>query len=504
MKTLIGLPVDGRPVVRGQVQQLVALAAGFALRCPAIEALGHFRRPADRDALAHWLRAQAPEAAAWVLSLDMLVYGGLIPSRFIDDDEAALRARLGLLRELKRPGVPLTAFAATMRISNNCVADEEKPYWHPHGADLWAWSFHGDRHAQTGDGAPAALAQAAAARVPDAIRADYLATRQRNFAINLAALTLVEEGVIDRLILPQDDTAEYGLNIAERRHLQAEVTARGLGERVFIYAGADEVMHTLCAWTVGRLRGDAPLRIAVQPTDAAHWQTLMPLYEDRPLPLALAAQLQAVGAQAVDAQPEALLLLHTQGTAQGDWAMRKPLPERPGVDEAAWASLVHGQQHGAQHDQQHGLPVAVVDDAHANGGDPVFVAQLAQRMPLPQLAGYAGWNTSSNRIGSLLAQLVLARGAWASPANQDVLALRLAEDLLWQAELRQRLRDGLGGVGGPTEAELPPAELAARAQTLMLDHANPWLQQHGFAQRVQQAWLPWQRSFEIGLAVERP
>lgn len=496
MKTLIGLPVDGRPVVRGQVQQLVALAEGFALRCPGIDALGHFRSPADRDALAQWLRAQAPEAAAWVLSLDMLVYGGLIPSRFIEDDETLLRARLGLLRELKRPGIPLTAFAATMRISNNCVADEEKPYWHPHGADLWAWSFHSDRHEQTGDADSLTQAEAAAARVPVTIRADYLATRQRNFAINLTALSLVEEGVIDRLILPQDDTAEFGFNIAERRRLQAEVMARGLSERVFIYAGADEVIHTLCAWAVGRLRGDAPLRIQVQPTDATHWQALMPLYEDRLLPLALAAQLQAVGAEAVDVQPEALLLLHTQGTAQGDWAMRKPLPEQPGVDAAAWTSLGKGQQHG--------LPVAVVDDAHANGGDPVFVAQLAQRMPLPQLAGYAGWNTSSNRIGSLLAQLVLARGAWATPANQDVLALRLAEDLLWQAELRQQLRDAVSGIGGRTEDQLPPAELAARAQALMKAHANSWLQQHGFAQRVQRAWLPWQRSFEIGLAVERP
>ena len=360
----------------------------------------------------------------------MLVYGGLIPSRFIEDDAASLRARLDLLRQLKRPGVPLTAFAATLRISNNCVADEEKPYWNPHGADLWAWSFHSDRAAQTGDAASAARAAEAAARVPDSIRADYEATRARNFAINLAALELVEQGVIDRLILPQDDTAEYGFNIAERRRLQADVAARGLSDRVFIYAGADEVMHTLCAWAVGRLRGDAPLRLRVRPTDAAHWQRLMPLYEDRVLPLALAAQLAAVGAEAVETEAELLLLLHTQGLAQGDWAMRKALPVRPGVDAAAWDAL------------REGLPVAVADDAHANGGDPVFVRELASRLPLSSLAGYAGWNTSSNRIGSLLAQLVLARGAWGSMANQSVVALRLAEDLVWQADLRQRLSQG--------------------------------------------------------------
>jgi len=481
MKTIVGLPVDGRPVVRAQVQQLVALAEGFELRCPAIEQLGHFRVPADREQVASWLRAQADEAAGWVLSLDMLVYGGLIPSRFIDDSETSLRERLALLRELKRPGVPLTAFAATMRISNNCVAEEEKPYWNPHGADLWAWSFHSDRFAQTGDAASQALAAAAAARVPEAIRDDYRATRARNFAINLAALELLEQGVIDRLVLPQDDTAEYGFNIAERRRLQAEGAARGLAEHVLIYPGADEVMHTLAAWTVAQLRGDAPLRLALQPSDAAHWRQLVPLYEDRPLPASLAAQLQAVGALAVEGDADALLLIHSQGTAQGDWAMRKPLPARPGVDAALWTRLGDG------------LPVAVIDDAHANGGDPVFVAQLAERLPLPQLAAYAGWNTSSNRIGSLLAQLVLARGRWTSSDNQDVLVLRLAEDLLWQAQWRQAFRSS---VDAP---RLSPAERAAAAETLMLEQANPWLRRHGFAQQVRRAWLPWDRSFEIGL-----
>lgn len=481
MKTLVGLPVDGRPVVRAQVQQLVSLAPGFELRCPAIDALGDFRIPADRDALAAWLRAQAGDAAGWVLSLDMLVYGGLIPSRFVEDDEAALRQRLALLRELKRPGVPLTAFAATMRISNNCVADEEKPYWNPHGADLWAWSFHGDRHAQTGDGESLVRAEAAAARVPEAIRADYRATRARNFAINRAALDLVEQGVVDRLVLPQDDTAEYGFNIAERRALQAEVQARGLADRVLIYPGADEVMHTLAAWVVGRLRGDAPLRLRLLPTDAAHWRRLVPLYEDRPLPDALAAQLQAAGAVAVDAGEEALLLVHTQGTAQGDWAMRKPLPQRVGVDASVWPQLAAAPA------------VAVADDAHANGGDPVFVAELAAHVPLTRLAGYAGWNTSSNRIGSLLAQLVLARGRWSERANQDVVALRLAEDLQWQARLRQVLREAVD------EATTPAAELERQARQLMLDEANAWLSTTGFAQRIQRAWLPWRRSFEIGL-----
>ncbi len=490
-RRIVGLPVDGRPVVRAQVQQLVALAEGFELRCPEPAQLGHFREPADRDALAQWLLAQRDDAAAWVLSLDMLVYGGLVPSRFIDDDLDSLRARLELLRALRRPGVPLVAFAATMRISNNNVADEEKPYWREYGRDIWAWSYHGDR-SQEGYEADRMAAAAAEARIPAEIRDDYRRTRFRNHAVTVAAIELVEAGVIDRLILPQDDTAAYGFNVCEHRQLGYEAADRHVQDRVLFYPGADEVMHTLCAWVVGRLRGDAPLKLALLPTDAGNCRWMVPRYEDQSLGETLEAQLDAVGAVLVDDgfDADAMLLLHTQGMAQGDWAMNEPLPERPGIDAAVWAALAQD------------LPLAVADDAMANGGDPVFIDRLAAALPLPSLIGYAGWNTSSNRLGSLLAQLVLGRHAWASPRNQDVVALRLAEDLQWQAVLRQRLRARIAARHGDEKA-MAPERLEAEAAQLMREEGNAWLAQHGFAQRIVRAWLPWGRTFEIGLEVAR-
>ncbi len=472
----VSLPVDGRPVVRAQVQQLVALS-GHTLICPEPEALGYMRRPADRDQLAQWLRNEARDADGLVVSVDMLVYGGLVPSRFIDDELVDLQSRLALLRELKsaQPTRPLYAFSATMRISNNDVADEEKPYWSQHGRQLWAWSFHGDRHAETGDAQDLALAQAAAEAVPLAIREDYLATRRRNFAINRALLDLVAEGVIDRLVLPQDDTAAYGFNIAERRALQGEVEARQLGRSVLIYPGADEVLHTLCAHLVATLRGDPPLRLALHCSDPEHVQTLHALYEDRPVLDSLASQLAAVGAALAQTDVDAHLLLHTRGSQQGDWAMRKPLPNPRAFDVG---QALQG-------------PLAVADLAYANGGDPDLIEALGSR--LPELIAYAGWNTASNSLGSLLAQLVLARGQWCSEANRLVLSLRLAEDLLYQAQLRQRLRDSVPE---------PAANLEARYAELVAPATDAWLAGHGLPGRVSRCYLPWSRSFEIGLELQ--
>jgi hypothetical protein len=496
-RRLLALPVDGRPAVRSQVQGLLA-CAGWQLLVPEVSALGHFRQPANRDALREWVQANGDEVDGFVLSLDMLVYGGLVPSRFIDDDLPALSSRLSVLSDIKArwPNKPLVAFAATMRISNNDVADEEKPYWARYGKLLWRWSYHQDRaRAFEGDDGgdeagddSAAITTATAALIPPAIRDDYLATRARNFAITRQALAAVKAGVVQRLVLPQDDTAEFGLNIAERRQLQIEVAQFGLSDQVLIYPGADEVMHTLCAHLVATLEARPPLRVWLLPSDPTHIEGLSALYEDRPLLDSVRCQVQAVGAELVDdpAQADVLLALHSQGHAQGDWAVQRPLPQRVGVSPT-WLPLLHDW-----HEQD--KPIALVDLAFANGGDPWLLAQA-----LPPLAIYAGWNTASNSLGSALAHAVLAQGDWHSLASQQACALRVLEDGLYQAVLRQALR------GAIDETNASAEQLATTARELVLPWANAWAQARGLPFVVDSLHLPWGRTFEVDLRlVPRP
>jgi len=487
-RRIVALPVDGRPVVRAQVQSLVA-CAGWKLAMPAVADLGHLRRPAERDRLAAWLAAEAPGAAGFVLSLDMLAYGGLVPSRFIADELDALKQRLDLLPALKAayPGAPIYAFAATMRISNNDVNEEEKEYWSQYGSLIWRWSYLADRAAMRGDPEDVAAAQAARDAIPAPIREDYLDTRARNAALVEHALELVADGSIDRLVLPQDDTAEFGFNIAERRRLERRVVELGLDQRVAIYPGADEVMHTLCARMVGALAGVAPLSFHLHCSDPEHVASLRALYEDRPLLAAVASQVAAVGGRIAAGAEEAdvILAIHTSGPAQGDWAMQKPLPQ-PVAPAPDWLAAL-AAWHAA------GKPIALADLAYANGGDPVMVGAVAATLPLRGLAAYAGWNTASNSLGSLLAQCVLARADYRAPANRAVLCLRLLEDLVYQAIVRQAVRLGA------CEADLAPAALRERVALAFAPHATAWARGHGLGFEVANVYLPWDRSFEIGI-----
>jgi len=485
-KKIVALPVDGRPVVREQVRQLVSIAR-WDLVMPDVDQLGHFRAPADRDALADWLLTNAVDADGFVLSLDMLIYGGLVPSRFIAEIEGALLARLSSIILLKQryPHRHLYAFLATMRLSNNNINEEEKTYWDQYGELIWRWSFYEDRYAVLNDADDFSIANDAKRAIPAHICEDYLATRKRNFGVALHALSLVKNGVIDRLILPQDDTAGYGFNIAERRLLQQRVIAENLSKRVLIYPGADEVIHTLCAHMVGVLVHQQATKFFILPTDSANIGALHARYEDRAVLESIHAQIAAVGGVVVNAamSSDVLLLVHTAGTTQGDWAMRLALPS-PSTVNAQWLTeAVAGWT----------KKIAVLDLAYANGADPVLIAALSEVIPLNSLAGYAAWNTASNSAGSLLAQCVLANAEDDANANKEAVCLRLLEDYLYQAVMRQQIRDEID------EARMTADELTAKVSESFIPSANQWLRQHQFDFRVASIYLPWGRTFEIGI-----
>jgi Protein of unknown function (DUF4127) len=485
-KKIVALPVDGRPVVREQVRQLVGIA-GWQLVMPDVAALGHFRQPADGDYLNDWLQTFAADADGFVLSLDMLVYGGLVPSRFIADSKDALLTRLSTLILLKQryPHRPIYCFIATMRLSNNNINEEEKDYWNLYGELIWRWSFYQDRYAALGDASDATIANDTMNSIPDVIRVDYLATRKRNFSIAMHTLSLVKSGVIDRLILPQDDTAGYGFNIAERRQLQQAVAAECLESRVQIYPGADEVIHTLSARMVSVLECKPATKFFIIVTDEQHIATLNARYEDRPVLESIAAQMTAVGGVSVSeaAAADVLLLVHSAGAAQGDWAMRLPLSSTSTVtaDSLKKALNVSNKK------------IAVLDIAYANGGDPVLIDALSQFMPLNTLTAYAGWNTASNSAGSLLAQCVLAAHDADARANQHALCLRLLEDYLYQAVIRQQIRNEID------EAAMSAAALTEKVSAVFIPAANDWLRHHQFDWRVASIYLPWNRTFEIGI-----
>jgi hypothetical protein len=445
--------------------------------------LGDLTRPADPDALHAWLRSQAPHASALVIALDTLAYGGLIPSRREAVPLDTLKARLSILRQLKtqHPDLPLYGFSVTMRLSDSNDATEEKPYWAQFGKTLYRYSFHLDKFNVEGDPQDRAIAEQAQAEIPAEILEDYLSTRARNFALNRMLIDWTRDGLFDLLLLTQDDTSRFGLNVREQRLLMADVAEKQLEDRVLIYPGADEVASVLVARHLNRVQGRKPAFQLV--TSTRDGGAITAMYEDRPLARTVAGQVAAVGGCLVDRPEDAdlMLMLNTPSSGQGDLALRirLDLPDTPPRDLAPFVRALDTSA----------LPVALADVAYANGADPQLFARLPDVLGL---AAFAAWNTAGNTLGTVVAQASAFLAMRNPQAQRQFLLDRMADDLLYQTFLRPELQAELSSGRSLDAIE---AEVGPRLEALWRQHF-PRVPIAGIS-----ASLPWHRLFEADVRV---
>jgi len=444
--TLLLVPPDVRPPTL-EFPRRLAEAVGWRVLLPPPAALPHLNVPGDTADLADWLHAEAPAANLAIVSLETLALGGLIPARRVDTPTAAALTALGVLRELRTrwPRLRILAGGVIVRVAHDDDPLEEKRYYGLHGAALRAYSEAFDRHARRPDETHARRLREAEAEVPNEVLADWLATRERNHQLHLAALDLLAAGVLDHLVLTLDDTTAYGLAAVDRRRLAARADELGVWDRFDLYPGADEVPATLLA------RALAPRAVVAVRLSARLGEAATTLYEDRPLGALIDAHLRAAGSRRAEPSAGAPDVIAASTTNGVDWvlavngpatAQARTQPDHVTVDTSA--RNLPGFVDAVARDLAAGRRVAVADVAYPNGAERRLMTLLGDRVPLADLAGFAAWNTAGNTLGSAIAMGALAplavdRAAWA-----ELLFGRLVDDFLYQGLARERVRVALG------------------------------------------------------------
>jgi hypothetical protein len=533
------LPLDDRPVNYDYPRELAALA-GFEIDLPPRDWLGNPWRQSRHADLVDWLEKAAGRADALLVALDTLGYGGLIPSRTSHDGAEQVLERLSIIKQIKarQPGLVILAYNVILRISRADSAEEEKPYWAEYGSRMFRLSYleHKSGLAEA-DESEISECHALRPRIPDSIYEDYLEGRKRNHAVNRAMLNWLAGGVFDYLLLPQDDTADYGWNIAEARALQSAIRLRSLSSRAITYPGADETASLLLARYACQRAGFAP-RVWPRYSSVASSRVIT-AYEDRPMLELLKAHLapldgsiamspeQADLALFVNAPAESQGAADLQGliarefeepssqvpTAQDDYyrlTRREMTSPRRSVEEFVRALR-------AALDAR--LPVALADVAFVNGADLFLGQRLMQTDLAPRLMAYAGWNTAGNTLGTVLAHavlrlLMLRRNPTSAQAAAHFAFLfrRYLDDYFFQAVERTHLvYADLPALGlAPTMERLPADKLAAvearlqaRLSTAAAELRDVFVQA-GLVRDVQigNIHLPWQRLFEIGFDID--
>jgi hypothetical protein len=542
------LPMDDRPVNYDYPTYLARLA-GYELHLPPRQWLGNPWRASQHDLLVDWLVKEADSAEIFILALDTLAYGGLIPSRTSAEGFESILERMSVIKKIKtiHPQLSILASSVILRISRANSSEEEKEYWGTYGSAMFRLSY---LEHKTSLGKASVQEQAEKAelsrQIPQYVYEDYLAGRRRNHLINLSMIDWLEQGVFDYLLLPQDDTAEYGWNIAEARSIQKVLWKRNLTDRATTYPGADEIGCLLLASAACRQAGFKP---RIYPRYCSiHSASIVTSYEDRPIHELIKAHLLPLGGTLASTPTQADVILflnapaHAQGEAGLQWVCWKDqdslitkIPDslQPNLDEVV-ADPTYQQTRREMEtperspqelvqamlgelDEKH--LVALADVAFVNGSDLILGKHLMLHPEIAHLAAYAGWNTAGNTLGTVLAHSVLrllAKKNSADPeqtrAHYEFLFLRFLDDYFYQAlERSQCMWEDLPALGIiPSMERLASPEwerVEVRVQERLLQRASE-LEKHFIkagvirAVKVEHIHLPWQRLFEVGFDVQ--
>ena len=245
MKTLL-IPLDERPCNYNFPQMIVSSKAEIELCIPSQTLLGDKKKPANTNMISRFLKEYACGCDNLIISIDMLIYGGLIPSRLHHCTKEDAMQRLKVIQDIKKtyPNIKIYAFHCIMRAPSYNSSEEEPDYYEKYGYDLFRRAYlanYKERHGLT-DEQQTELNQIC---IPLDIIEDYEKRRDFNTMMNLEVIEYLAKGYIDFLVIPQDDSSPYGYTAISQKRVVDEVKAKHLEQKVMIYPGADEVAMSL-------------------------------------------------------------------------------------------------------------------------------------------------------------------------------------------------------------------------------------------------------------------
>ncbi|MEK4003246.1 DUF4127 family protein [Paenibacillus sp. FSL H3-0333] len=448
MKKVLYVPLDDRPVnlddviVQGRSAGIDVItpdvtdlknrldsqktASGTTLLTTSSPAYG------DTAKIRQWILDHAASVDGFILSADMLAYGGLIGSRRLRTDaggaypayDAAITDLLDVIREVKQayPDKPVYVMDTIMRLATTSFAE---------GLDLAAYTesrnfmlqprrsltqfediLSGYNLSPTGDYGSTATFD----------KEQYYNTRAHKFKTNRYILeVLAQEGSIDFLAVGVDDANTQGVQINEIHYMEAGIN-EWLGgtqgqnpDRAVILPDADGLGQSLLARMANQLyRNGATTRYTVE-YFGPHGSTLTSPYEYMDVHQNILRHLDIVGGEAVGDAREVEIIAITA------------------------ADQVLAAVNRIEDNDSRLVPSVVIDCVGAGAADASITEALLGSRHTGALLGYSGWNTPGNKIGLALG-MAQARYAYIV-TETDAAALDLAVNAHGSLLFKRFLKD---------------------------------------------------------------
>lgn len=511
------VPIDDRPAVT-QFTEWIARIADVEVLMPPRTLLGRFTKPGDSEQIARWLLTQdLRNVDAAVISIDMLAYGGLMTSRTASVGLEKAQQGLKVLETLRarHPRLPVYAFNAVQRVALSATAANRS-----YRDKLARWAVLSDENARRANPTANAEYQRLSTELPASAIQDYLLARRRNLAINQLMLQFAKRGIINELLLLQDDAQPFGLHRRDQTALREQIKILGLSdEQAKLYNGADEGSSVLVSRAVLRKLNYAPRVRVIYSSEKG--RSAVGGFEDQTISVSVERQTAASGARIIeqrvagDAPPS---------SEQVDYTLYVNAPQQSDAEFQVFANQLVA-------DVKSGQPVAVADvlfPASTGGADRRLIDKLTSENLLDKLFAYAAWNTAGNTIGTTvphanmhsLAVKVFAgdtsKLARAHAAHLAFLLHRYIGDYAYHTVVRPQVNSYIRRTLRQETEELDAAlyaETNARIEREMKTLSGRLFDEHFknrthdlknadsalvlTAMRDLEVHLPWQRTFEV-------
>lgn len=463
------VPLDDRPFPFYTTKQIAEIG-GFQAHTPDKDLLGNYFTPGNGEAVGEWWMKDSAKTSASVIAIPMLAYGGLINSRYGEVSLEEAKENLQVIKNVKEqnPDKKVYAFDTLMRLTISPTASYPGNY----AGEIREWSILKDKIENLGmdDQDLVQRFEELSASIPEELIEDYLKARKRNFSINNLMIDWVDQGIIDFLIIGQDDADPYGLHRPEHLALQERIQALGLNEKIKIIPGADVVGSLLVTKLMLEEFGVEP-KLYVE-YSRVHGDEWIAPYQNILYSEVIQNYVSILGGTVVSDHEKAdiVLMANTAGTEQID-SFAERIYEFVGK----------------------GYHVAVGDDATPGRSDSVLIDLLDERIKFSNLMGYSGWNvgvsiTQSFARWGLMEFIkhgklnVLKRSA---EAHLELLLEALAHEEGYRNHVRDQTRDRAKSLGeDPQQIVDHYEEVNQFAVTRTKPLADEWYKHHFSGQNI--------------------
>ncbi len=497
------IPLDERPCNYQYPAMIARLKDDIELVVPPLELLGRKKEKADTDELWSWIKNNLAGCNALILSIEMFVYGGLVPSRLhhmsIEECLANLK-RIEMIKE-HDPNIKIYASNLIMRTPSYNSSDEEPEYYENYGRDIFTFGYLTDKK-KRGLITPSEEKELEKVKesIPYEYLDDYVGRREVNLAINQAAIELVRDGFIDFLSIPQDDCSEFGFTPMDHEVVESSISNWRLNFKVHNYPGADEVGCTLLSRAYNEHHGRCPKVYPVY--SSVNGPFIIPSLEDRPIGESVKAHVIAAGGLLTDSASESdlILLINTPGKMTEGSRDQKSKD----ITYSSHRSLREFVER-ARHYIDQGKKCVIADVAFINGGDIELVYMLDDAGIMDKLYGYAGWNTVCNTMGTAIATGLVGYDTEDDHQRIFNLVFRFIEDWCYQSIVRFDVIDNeIQSInGGSTTLNENESKITPIIKEKLDRHWNENIRNSfkDFNIVIEDIYAPWNRMFEIGMSI---